>query len=45
MNLKLSSRLLLDFESCEVLLLNSMFLELQMQLLNMESKCKEYESK
>jgi len=44
-NLKLSSRYVLGIESCEVLLLISMFLELQIQLLNTERKCKEYASK
>lgn len=43
-NLKLSSRYLPGTESSEVLLLNSVFLELQIQLLNMESKCKDYAS-
>lgn len=43
-NLKLSSIYLLGVESCNVLLLNSIFLELKIQLLNTESKCKEYAS-
>lgn len=37
-SLQLASRYLLDIESCGVLLLNSLFLELQIEFLNMETR-------